>query len=223
MPSPTTIVFDLDGTLVDTAPDLLASLNAVLTEAGHRTVDPAELRSLVGFGVRRLFERAFALTGTSLSDNNLNKYSDAFMAYYRENIANESVPFPGVYETLDALKAEGALLGVCTNKPHDLTGLLLDKLDLTRRFGSVIGAGISPYNKPDPRHILDVVAALKGDARRTVMVGDSSVDVNAAKNSKVPVIVMTYGYTIEPHVELAADALTDDFTEVPALVRKLLG
>jgi len=223
MPAPTTIVFDLDGTLVDTAPDLLASLNAVLTEAGHRTVDPVELRSLVGFGVRRLFERAFALTGTSLSDDNLNTYSDAFLAYYRENIANESVPFPGVHETLEALKAEGALLGVCTNKPHDLSGMLLEKLDLTRYFGSVIGAGVSPYNKPDPRHILDVVAALKGDAKRAVMVGDSSVDVNAAKNSKVPVIVMTYGYTIEPHDELGADALTEDFTEVPALVRKLLG
>jgi len=223
MPAPTTIVFDLDGTLVDTAPDLLASLNAVLTEAGHRTVDPVELRSLVGFGVRRLFERAFALTGTSLSDDNLNTYSDAFLAYYRENIANESVPFPGVHETLEALKAEGALLGVCTNKPHDLSGMLLEKLDLTRYFGSVIGAGVSPYNKLDPRHILDVVAALKGDAKRAVMVGDSSVDVNAAKNSKVPVIVMTYGYTIEPHDELGADALTEDFTEVPALVRKLLG
>jgi phosphoglycolate phosphatase len=223
MPQAPTIVFDLDGTLVDTAPDLLASLNAVLREAGHRTVDPVELRSLVGFGVRRLFERAFERTGTALSDDNLNKYSDEFLAYYRANIANESQLFPGVHETLEALKADGALLGVCTNKPHDLTGLLLNALDLTRHFGSVIGAGVSPYNKPDPRHILDVVAALKGDAKRAVMVGDSSVDVNAAKAAKIPVIVLTYGYTIEPHAELGADALTDDFTEIPALVKKLLG
>jgi len=218
-----TIVFDLDGTIVDTAPDLLAALNTVLADAGHRIVDPAELRSLVGFGVRRLFERAFDNTGTVVGDADLMKYSDAFLEHYRANIARESRPFPNVHETLTALARDGVLLGVCTNKPHDLTGLLLDQLDLTRHFGAVIGAGHRPYNKPDPRHILDVVGALNGDAARAVMVGDSAVDVNAAKAAAIPVIVMTYGYTNEPASALGADALADDFAEIPALAAKLLG
>jgi phosphoglycolate phosphatase len=218
-----TIIFDLDGTLVDTAPDLLAALNIVLAGAGHRTVAPAELRSLVGFGVRRLFERAFEVTGTKISEAKMAEYHDEFLNYYRANIARESRLFPAVSDTLDSLARDGALLGVCTNKPHDLTGLLLDQLDLTRRFGSVIGAGLAPYNKPDPRHVLDVVAALKGDAKRAVMVGDSAVDVDAAKAAGIPVIVLTYGYTNVPAGALGADALTGDFADVPALVTKLLG
>ncbi len=218
-----TIIFDLDGTLVDTAPDLMAALNAVLLETGHRTIDTTEFRSLVGFGVRRLFERAFDKTGVVLSEEQLLKYSGEFLSHYRANIANESRPFPRVSETLDTLIGEGALLGVCTYKPHDLTGLLLDELDLARHFGAVIGAGHAPYNKPDPRHILDVVRALNGDAERAVMVGDSAVDVKAAKAAEIPVIVMSYGYTVEPAHALGADALTGDFADIPTLAARLLG
>ncbi len=217
------IIFDLDGTLVDTAPDLMSALNAVLSDAGHRTIDTSEFRGLVGFGVRRLFERAFEKTGAALSEDQLLRYSDEFLSHYRANIANESRPFPRVDETLETLAGEGALLGVCTNKPHDLTGLLLDELDLTRHFGAVMGAGHAPYNKPDPRHILDVVRALNGDAARAVMVGDSAVDVNAAKAAKIPVIVMSYGYTPEPAHELGGDALSSDFAEIPKLAAELLG
>jgi phosphoglycolate phosphatase len=217
------IIFDLDGALVDTAPDLMAALNAVLLRAGHRLIGAAELRGLVGFGVRRLFERAFEKTGAVLSEERLQEYSGEFLRHYRANIANESRPFPRVSETLETLIGEGARLGVCTNKPHDLTELLLDELDLARHFGAVIGAGLAPYNKPDPRHILDVVNALNGDAERTVMVGDSAVDVNAAKAAKIPVIVMSYGYTVEPAHALGADALTDDFAEIPALAARLVG
>lgn len=217
------IVFDLDGTLVDTAPDLLAALNVVLAEAGHRTVNPEELRSLVGFGVRRLFERAFETTGAAVSEREMAKFSDEFLRFYRANIAKESRPFPGVPETLHALARGGTGLGVCTNKPHDLTTLLLDELDLTRHFGAVIGAGHRPYNKPDPRHVLDVVSALGGEAKRAVMVGDSAVDVNAAKAAGIPVVVVTYGYTTEPADTLGADALTGNFADVPALAAQLLG
>jgi phosphoglycolate phosphatase len=217
------IIFDLDGTLVDTAPDLMAALNAVLIEAGHRTIDTTEIRSLVGFGVRRLFERAFEKTGAVVSEEQLHEYGDMFLRHYRTNIANESRPFPRVMETLESLMGEDTALGVCTNKPHDLTKLLLDELDLGRHVGAVIGAGLAPYNKPDPRHILDVVHALNGDAGRAVMVGDSAVDVKAAKAAGVPVIVMSYGYTVEPAHRLGADALSDDFAEVPALAARLLG
>ena len=216
------IIFDLDGTLVDTAPDLISALNVVLAEAGHRTIDRAELRSLVGFGVRPLFMRAFEKTGAVLSEEQLLEYGEEFLRYYRANIAKESVVFPRVVETLEALGSEGFRLGVCTNKPHDLTELLLDQLDLARHFTAVIGAGQTAKNKPDPGHIMDVVNALEGSAKQSVMVGDSPVDVAAAKAAEIPVIVMSYGYTIEPAHTLGADALTDDFADIPALVAKLL-
>jgi phosphoglycolate phosphatase len=223
MTSKPTIIFDLDGTLVDTAPDLLGALNVVLRDAGHRTIDDEEIRKLVGHGVRRLFEQAFETTGAVVGEEELAEHHDAFLRHYRANIAVDSRPFPSVTETLEALIAEGAALGICTNKAQDLTDRLLNELNMTRHFGSVIGVGAKPYNKPDPRHLLDVVAALKGDARRAVMVGDSAVDVNTAKAANIPVILMSYGYRVEPAHELGADAISDDFAEIPELAARLLG
>jgi phosphoglycolate phosphatase len=219
--SPIAILFDLDGTLVDTAPDLLASLNAVLTRAGHRPVVPRELRSMVGHGVRALIERAFKETGTPVSPELLAQYGDEFLAHYRANIARESRPFPRVPETLKRLADEGAKLGVCSNKPQELTDLLLAQLDLARHFGAVYGGGKASRNKPNPDHVLELVDALKGARGRAVMVGDSTVDVAAARAACIPVIVMSYGYTpVAPH-ELGADAVADDFAALPALISKL--
>jgi len=220
--TPIAVIFDLDGTLVDTAPDLLASLNWVLTRAGHRPVVPAELRNLVGHGVRALFERAFLKTGHEVSADELTFYGKEFLIHYRANIARESRPFPQVPETLDALAGEGAGLGICTNKPHDLTELLLDQLDLARHFGAVFGGGRMPYNKPDPRHVLDVVTALKCSPERAILIGDSPVDVAAARAAKIPVIAMSYGYTPVPADELGADAVTADFAGLPGLISRLV-
>jgi phosphoglycolate phosphatase len=221
--TPIAIVFDLDGTLVDTAPDLLASLNAVLTQAGHRPVVPAQLRHLVGHGVRTLFERAFAETGADVPEGRLADLSEQFLAHYRVNIARESRPFAHVPETLDRFRTEGALAGICTNKPQDLTELLLAELKLGRHFGAVHGTGRTPYNKPDPRHVLDVVSALNGVPERAIMIGDSPVDVAAARGARIPVIAMSYGYTPVPIHELGADAVTDDFAELPKLISRLMG
>src|SRR5262249_28402816 len=145
-----------------------------------------------------------------------------FMSHYRDNIAVGSKPFPSVPETLDGLAAGGALLGICTNKPHDLTELLLDRLELARHFPSLHGSGRMPYNKPDPRHVFDVVTQLKGDPKRAVFVGDSAVDVQAARAANMPVIAMSYGYSPVPAAELGADAVTDDFSEIPSLVSRLM-
>ena len=216
------IIFDLDGTLVDTAPDLLAALNDVLTRAGHRTVVPSELRHLVGYGVRTLFERAFKETGATVSAEQMVRYGEEFLVHYRANIARGSRPFPNVPETLDLFASQGALLGVCTNKPQDLSDLLLGELQLTRHFPAIFGAGRMPYNKPDARHVLDVIHALKGDVARSVMVGDSPIDVAAARAAGIPVIAMSYGYTPTPVHQLGADAVADDFAELPELVAKLL-
>jgi phosphoglycolate phosphatase len=217
-----TVIFDLDGTIVDTAPDLLASLNAVLLRAGHRPVVPAELRSLVGHGVRRLFERAFATTGAEVSPEEFAAYCQEFLVHYRANIARESRPFPRVRETLDLLAGGGCGLGLCTNKPQELTELLLGQLDLARHFLAVYGSGRASANKPDPRHLYEVLDAMKADRARTVMVGDSPVDVEAARNAKIPVIVMSYGYTPTSVHALGADLVLDDFAELPGAVARLV-
>ncbi len=217
------VIFDLDGTLVDTAPDLLASLNWVLKSEGHATVKPSQLRHLVGHGVRFLFERAFAETGTQVPADRLDMLGSRFIVHYSANIARESIPFKDVPETLSKLAREGYGLGVCTNKPHDLTELLLAELDLAKHFPVVIGAGKVPYNKPDARHITDVIEALSGTRDRAVMVGDSPVDVAAAKAAGIPVIAMGYGYTPVPVEELGADAVTSSFSEIPGLISALLG
>jgi phosphoglycolate phosphatase len=217
-----TIIFDLDGTLVDTAPDLLASLNAVLTRAGHRAVVPTELRNLVGHGVRRLFERAFAETGEEVSPEQLTKYCEEFLVHYRANIARESRPFPGVPETLKRLADAGISLGVCTNKPQELTELLLSQLKLAHYFMVVIGSGRAAFNKPDARHIYEVIDGLKGERGHAVLVGDSPVDVAAARAANIPVIVMSYGYTPTSVHEMGADQVLDDFADVPGTVARML-
>ena len=222
MSQPATIVFDLDGTLVDTAPDLLAALNAVLTRAGHRAVVPSELRNLVGHGVRKLFERAFAETGAEVSPEQLTAYCEEFLVHYRANIARESRPFPGVPETLKSLAEAGVRLGVCTNKPQELTELLLTQLKLAHYFMVVIGAGRAAVNKPDAGHVFEVIDALKGERGHAVLVGDSPVDVAAARAANIPVIVMSYGYTPTSVHELGADHVLDDFSELPGTVQRML-
>ena len=216
------IVFDLDGTLVDTAPDLLGALNAVLTVEGHEPVVPADLRHIVGHGARAMFEHALLRTGVPVTPARLKDLTEQFLAYYRVNIARGSRPFPGVPETLALFAGKGAGLGVCTNKPQDLTELLLDALDLTRHFPAIIGGGRTPYNKPDPRHLLEVVSALKGKRERAILVGDSPVDVAAARAADIPVVAMSYGYTPVPVHELGADAVVDDFAELPEVIARLV-
>lgn len=216
------LIFDLDGTLVDTAPDLLGATNAVLREAGRRAVDPDTLRHMVGFGARSLLEQAMAATGAPVTASELPKLVESFIAHYRDHIADASRPFPGVVETLTALNADGAHMAVLTNKPQELTGPLLAKLDLARFFGAIHGAGRYTYVKPDARVFHHVVEELMGvpDAP-AIMVGDSATDVATARAAKVPVILLSYGYTPEPAAKLGGDAVTDDFRQVPALARSL--
>lgn len=217
------IIFDLDGTLVDTAPDLAAALNAVLIAEGQEPVSPSDLRHLVGHGVRAMFEHALLRTSADVSSERMANLTEQFLAHYRINIAKSSKPFPGVPETLDRLAKTGAGLGVCTNKAHELTELLLNELSLSRHFPAVFGGGRTPYSKPDPRHVLAVMNALNGNSRRAVFVGDSVIDVQAARAAEIPVIAMSYGYTPVPARELGADAVLDDFAELPDTISRLIG
>ncbi|HMI95497.1 MAG TPA: phosphoglycolate phosphatase [Micropepsaceae bacterium] len=221
--APLVIIFDLDGTLVDTAPDLLGALNWVLVAEGHEPVVPKDLRHIVGHGAKAMFEHALLRTGAPVGPERLASLTNRFLAYYRANIAKGSRPFPGVPETLDLLAAGGAGLGVCTNKAQDLTELLLSELKLTRHFPAIFGGGRTPYSKPDPRPVLDVVTALNGRRERAVLVGDSQIDVSAARAAGIPVIVMSYGYTPVPVAELGADVVVDNFADLPGIISGLVG
>lgn len=215
----TALIFDLDGTLVDTAPDLLEAINAVLKAEGRDPIDPPTLRHMVGFGAPSAIMQAFAATGAPAKDRDLPRLVENFRAHYRENIATHSKPFPRVRETLGTLKANGTRMGVLTNKQQELTDLLLPALELDAYFGAIFGAGARPYAKPDPRLFRDVTDALGGGP--AIMIGDSVTDVATARAANAPVILVSYGYTPEPASTLGADAVTDDFAEIPSLAAKL--
>lgn len=216
-----TLIFDLDGTLVDTAPDLLHAANAVLAARGRPLIDPATLHHMVGFGAKSLIAQAFAATGGEPDPADMPALIELFLAHYSAHMADHSRPFPGVAATLQGLKDKGALLGVLTNKPHGLAGPLLEKLDLARFFAAIYGAGFKPYVKPDRRIFDDVVAACAGDSGNAVMIGDSVTDLHTARAASVPCILMSYGYTPVPAPSLGADIVLDKFTLLPQALREL--
>ena len=218
MPLPA-LIFDLDGTLVDTAPDLLGALNVVLLAEGRRVVDIGDLRHLVGHGARAMLGEAMTMTGGKVDDARLPALIDAFIAHYRAHIADRSRPFPHVEETLAALARDGARMGVLTNKPQELTVPLLAALGLAKYFGAIHGAGRFDYVKPDPRVFHHVVEELGGG--NAIMIGDSRTDVTTARAAGVPVILLSYGYTPEPASTLGANLVIDDFSKIPACARKL--
>ncbi|HEY8950510.1 MAG TPA: HAD-IA family hydrolase [Rhizomicrobium sp.] len=214
------LIFDLDGTLVDTAPDLLGAMNAVLVQQGRRTVDPETLRHMVGFGAASLIRQAMAATGDPVGEDHLPKLVNDFVEHYGAHIADASVPFPGVIETLTALTAQSVPMGVLTNKPHELALPLLNALGMSKFFGAVHGAGRFSYVKPDPRVFHHVVEELTGNANApAVMIGDSTTDAKTAQAANVPVILLSYGYTPDPVETLGADAVTGDFRDIPLLAR----
>jgi phosphoglycolate phosphatase len=216
------LIFDLDGTLVDTAPDLLGALNAVLAGIGRRPVTRADLRHLVGHGAHTMVREALAVTGGPLDDAQSARLVNDCVAYYRDHIADESRPFPGVEDTLTLFREQGARLGVLTNKPEELTDPLLDALDMRRYFAVVHGAGRFSYSKPDARVFHHVVDELGGPGAGAIMIGDSTTDYLTARAAGVPVILVTYGYTPDPAESLGADAVTAEFARLPELVDAIL-
>jgi phosphoglycolate phosphatase len=215
------LIFDLDGTLVDTAPDLLGALNAILIREGRPAVNHADLRHLVGFGARTMMSEAFKMTGGAMDPERLPALIDDYIAHYRKHVAVASRPFPGVEDALTALKARGVRLGVLTNKPQELTDLLLPALEMDHYFAAIHGAGRYGYNKPDARVFHHVVDELGGGP--ALMIGDSATDVATARAAQVKVILVSFGYTPEPARTLGADAVVDDFHEIPEIAMRLLG
>jgi phosphoglycolate phosphatase len=218
---PATIVFDLDGTLVDTAPDLIATLDALFAREGLPSPD-GELRNMIGGGARRMIEHALARKSVSISDRELERLYAGFIEHYAAHIADRSRPFPGLEEALDALDAAGCRLAVCTNKLEFLAVRLLQTLELAERFTAICGQDTFGMQKPDPEVLRRTVARAGGRMERTLMVGDSGTDIDMAREAAVPVVAVDFGYTETPVALLAPDRIISRFGDLPAAVSELL-
>ncbi|WP_374513588.1 HAD hydrolase-like protein [Brevundimonas sp.] len=216
-----TIAFDLDGTLVDSAPDLIGTLNHLLDEHGHPPVPLSSARHLVGHGARALLRHGFAEAGAVWDEAADPGLFDRFIAHYVGRIADDSRPFEGVVETLDALAGRGAVLCVATNKRSDLATALIDALELGRHFAAVAGADRVSARKPAAAHVVEAVRMAGGDPARAVMVGDASTDTGSARAAGVPCVVCSFGYNDLPPHELGGDLVIDDFAELIAAVERL--
>lgn len=216
-----TIAFDLDGTLVDSAPDLVGALNVVLVEEGAPPVAVSDARLLVGRGARWMTQQGFAMAGIELPDARLEVLFERVVDLYRGRIALETRPFDGCLAALDQLAARGATLVVCTNKRTALSLALLDGLEMTGRFAAIIGPDQAPAAKPDPRHLLSSIAAAGGNPARAVLVGDTRYDTEAAANAGVPCIAVDFGYSQIPVADLGAAAVISHFDELAAAIAAL--
>lgn len=217
------VIFDLDGTLVDSAPDLHESLNDALAAVAPRSLTLAEVESIIGDGAAVLVGRALALSGaTALPEPEESVVLARFLVAYGDRATRLTRPYAGVPETLATLAGAGFALGVCTNKPERLSREILQALGLDRHFGAVIGGdSLNGVRKPDPRHLLAAVEALGGRAEAAVMVGDSHNDVAAARALAVPVIVRAGGYSPVPAERLGADAVFHEFPQLPGVIAGL--
>jgi phosphoglycolate phosphatase len=208
-----TIVFDLDGTLIHTAPDLAAATSHALGLVGVPPVSVGELLQFVGHGSRAMIDAGLRMHGRTLSESETTRLHDAFLDYYAANISVLSRPFNGIVEVLDALAAGGALLAVCTNKMESLSKLLLKDLGLDHRFAFIAGRDTFDVFKPAPGHLMKTIAAAGGTADRAVMVGDSEVDIATAIAADIPSIAVTFGYTTLPIRDLGASAVIDHYRD----------
>jgi phosphoglycolate phosphatase len=209
------LAFDLDGTLVDTAPDLTAALNHALQCLGREPVAPGSVRAMVGHGARALLERGLAATG-AMDPESVEAGLPHFMDHYRANIARKSRPFPGAEAVLDWAAAAGVRLAICTNKPEGLARDLVRELGWGERFHAILGADSRPWRKPDPRHLLDTIAAAGGG--RTLFVGDSRTDADTAAAAAIPFVLVSFGYAGDELASLKADHRIDHFDALPPIL-----
>ena len=217
---PPVAVFDLDGTLIDSLPDLTDALNVSLEGEGLAKVSVADARKGVGHGARVMIEHALNSYGVAAEKDRVSRMHKRFLEFYAANIAVGSRPFPGVEAALDRLAGRGIVLAVCTNKYESLAVELLDTLGMTDRFAAIAGGDTYGVSKPDPRHLTRTVEAAGGG--RAVMIGDSNADIGAAKAANIPSIAVTFGYSTIPVADLGADALIDHFDELEDHAVRLL-
>lgn len=222
LPAPT-VVFDLDGTLIDTAPDLVASLNHTIAAHGLAPVGYEDLTHLVGHGARAMIERSFRLRGNPLDEAELPAMLDRFIAHYLAGMPGDSRPYPGLTASLDRLRDAGMILAVCTNKMEGLARPLIEGLGLSSYFAAITGGDTFPVRKPDPAHLVGTVERAGGDIGQTVMIGDSLNDLKVAVNAGVPSIGVPFGYSDVPIQTLDPTVLIDHYDQLtPELVSSLL-
>ena len=218
-----TVVFDLDGTLIDTAPDLIDTLNVVFGREGFPPIPYDAARSLIGGGARAMIERRVKAERFIFPMTKLEQLFVDFIAYYSEHIADHSRPFPGLIDALDLLAAEGARFAVCTNKLEGLSVKLLEQLGLAERFAAICGPDTFGVQKPDPDVLRRTIAAAGGELTSAIMVGDSLTDIRTARAAGIPVIAVDFGYSDRPVAEFDPDRVVSSFTNLPATVLELCG
>ncbi len=218
---PWAIIFDLDGTLIDSAPDLQAAINRALAEQRRAALGLEQVRDMIGNGAAKLVERACRATGSPPSPQLRETMVQRFLALYRAEPMRRTRLYPGVRRGLIHLQRAGHPLGLCSNKPHQAALELLDGLSLAPFFQAVLGSGATPRHKPHPSHLLATVAALGGDPRRALMVGDAEPDAEAAQRAGMPLVLVTYGYAKTPYDQLPAAARIDSFEQLPAVVERI--
>jgi phosphoglycolate phosphatase len=221
MASPPLLAFDLDGTLVDTAPDLIAALNVILSREGIPELPFATARNLIGGGARKLIERGLEAEGLTCTTAEIDRMLKDFIAYYAEHIADLSRPFEGLEAALDELATRGFLFAVCTNKLEWLSKLLLDQLGLSSRFAAICGADTFGVSKPDPVILRETVARAGGLIAGAIMVGDAGPDIGVARRAGIPVIGVEFGYTEVPIADLKPDLLISHMRDLPDAIERL--
>src|SRR4030088_2739712 len=217
-----TVVFDLDGTLIDTAPDLINALNFVLNREGLPAVPLKSARTMIGAGARKLIERGLELDGRQAGLADITRLTNDFIDHYAAHIADESRPFEGLEDVLDDLSARGCRFAVCTNKLEWLSKLLLDQLGLSSRFSAICGADTFGVSKPDPAILRQTVARAGGELASSIMVGDAGPDIGVARRAGVPVIGVEFGYTDIPIADLKPDRLINHMRDLPAAGARLM-
>jgi phosphoglycolate phosphatase len=216
-----TLVFDLDGTLVDTAPDLIDTLNVVFEREHLPPVPYDEARSLIGGGAKAMIIRGLAAEGRPVSPGQVQKLLADFIEHYSAHIADRSRPFPGVEHVLNQLAAEKHCLAVCTNKLEKLSVKLLETLGLARYFAAICGQDTFGVQKPDPIMLRKTIAAAGGQTGNAIMIGDSETDIRTARAAGVPIVAVDFGYTARPIAEFGPDRILSRFTDLPEVITEL--
>jgi len=214
-------VFDLDGTLVDTAPDLINALNFILAREGLAPVPIHAARNMIGAGSRKLIERGLEVEGRAATPADVDRLTADFIDHYAAHIADESRPFPGLESALDDLATRGYRFAVCTNKLEWLSKLLLERLGLASRFSAICGADTFGVSKPDPAILQQTVVRAGGQLSAAIMVGDAGPDIGVARRASVPVIGVDFGYTEVPIADLKPDRVISHMSELPGAVEGL--
>ena len=217
---PTSIVWDLDGTLVDSAPDLASALNTVLDKRGFFTHSIDEIRLMIGNGVPKLVERGFNAVGMRLEPAQLDELVAMFVKEYKTCATEHTRPYPDIVETLEKIHGMNIPMGVCTNKPEAFTKQILEGLDLAKYFSSVVGGDTTSTRKPDPQPVLACLRGLVSEPASSLMIGDSVHDVHAAHAAGVTVAVVPWGYRSAPVEELGADFVLHDIAALPEMIRE---